>query len=219
MVSSGVKQRTWCPENGKGLRNTEKLVDSWAEKGRWYWLLPWLTDCGLPVVAGHIVPFDSIGIEVVENSQADFWAWWGFSSSSVVWLRNSSSSSIGPMSWIWERYAGSSFVIPADSLLVMENLSSCPEVSLRILSYEPVECVLLCWCVKRDWLHANCFAELLCLTLFKLGAALSKFPCDDISNTIVNIVWSSVTGTTSIHKVNWGFGNAVGGEGVGIASN
>jgi len=84
----------------------------------------------------------------------------------------------------------------------MGNLSSCPEVSLSILSYEPVECVLLGWCVKRDWLHADCFAELLGLTLGKLGAALSKFPCDDVSNTIVNIVWSIVTGTTAVHKVN-----------------
>jgi len=57
-------------------------------------LAPRLADCGLLVVAGHVVPLDAVSVEVVQDAKTGLLVGGNLSSSSVVRLREASSSSV-----------------------------------------------------------------------------------------------------------------------------
>jgi len=61
-------------------------------------LRSWFTDGGFLVVAGNIVPFDTISIEIVQHSKAGLLMWGNLSSGSVVRLGKTSASSMRPVS-------------------------------------------------------------------------------------------------------------------------
>jgi len=134
-------------------------------------LIPWLTDCWLLVVAGNIVPLDSIGIEVVQDSKANLWVRRVFSCCSVVRLWQISPSCVGPVVALAESDRLGVSVVPRHHFVGVVNNSSRPEVALRILSNQSVEVVLLGRAVEGDRLHAHRLAVSLGLVLLECGAA------------------------------------------------
>jgi len=136
-------------------------------------LVSGLTDGGLLVVAGHVVPLDAVGVEVVQNAQANLLVGGIFSCSSVVRLGSGrvGTSGVGPVRTGREGDGGGSPVVPEDCPLAMINHATCPEVALSVLSYQSVELILLSWGVQGDGLHTHGVAVLLGLALLKLGAA------------------------------------------------
>jgi len=101
------------------------------------------------------MPFDTVSVEIVEDAETCLWMWRVLASCSVVWLRQASSSGVGPVGtggeWNWS----SSGVGPVDNLVRVVNDTSCPEVSLSILSYETVESILFGRGVQGYGLHSH----------------------------------------------------------------
>jgi len=143
-------------------------------------LVSGLTDGGLLVVAGHIVPLDAVSVEVVQDAQANLLMGGILSGSPVVRLGSGwvGSSGVGPVCTSREGDGGGSPVVPEDCPLAVINNTTCPEVALSVLSYQSVELVLFSWGVQGDGLHAHGVAVLLGLALLELGAA--KLPGHDI---------------------------------------
>jgi len=160
--------RAWITENREAPRPTQSAGRCKSSK---LLLIPWLTHCWLLVVAGNIVPLDSIGIEVVQDSKANLRMRRVFSGCSVVGLWQISPSCVRPVGALAESDRLCIPVVPRHNFVCMIHNSACPEVALCILSNQSVEVVLLSRAVKGDWLHAHRLAVSLCLVLLERGAA------------------------------------------------
>jgi len=135
------------------------------------------------VVAGHIVPLDSISVEVVQDAQANLLVRGIFSGSPVIRLGQVGASSVGPVCAGREGDRGGRPIVPEHCPLCVVHNTSCPEVTLGILRDQSVELILFGWGVQGDGLHAHGLAVLLGLALLELGAA--KLPGDDIPSANV----------------------------------
>jgi len=122
------------------------------------------------VVAGHIVPLDTIGVEVVQDAQANLWMRGIFSGSPVVRLGKVGASGVGPVCAGREGDGSGGPVVPEHGLLCVVNNTTCPEVSLGILGNQSVELILFGRGIQGDGLHAHGVAVLLGLALLELGA-------------------------------------------------
>jgi len=144
--------RAWITENSEALIQLDP--QGWCRSCKPV-LIPWLTDCWLLVVAGNIVPLDSIGIEVVEDSKANLRMWRVFSCCTVVRLWQISPSSVRPVVALAEPDGLPIPVVPRHNFVCMIHNTTCPEVALCILSNQSVEVVLLGRAVEGDRLHAH----------------------------------------------------------------
>jgi len=138
-----MDRRAWITENSRALFQCSSD------------LIPRLTHCRLLVVAGNIVPLDSVGIEVVQDSKTNLGVWGVLSSCTVVRLRQISPSCVRPVSALAESDRLGVPVVPRNNFVGVVNNSTCPEVPLSILSNQSVEVVLLGGAVKGDRLHPH----------------------------------------------------------------
>jgi len=60
-------------------------------------LIPGLTDGGLLMMAGNIVPLDPVSVEIVEDGETGLRVRRVLSCGPVVWLREASTPSVGPV--------------------------------------------------------------------------------------------------------------------------
>jgi len=139
-------------------------------------------------MAGHIVPLDAVGVEVVEDGQAGLLGGRVLSGGSVVRLRKASSSSVRPMRRLIKANGPGAGVPPSDSSGVVVDNSASPEEPLGILGDESVELVHLRGSVKGHWLHAHGLAVFNGLVVLKVSA--SKLPSDNISLSLPDVVGS-----------------------------
>jgi len=138
------------------------------------------------VVTGHVMPLDPISVEVVEDGQAGLWAGRLLPGRSVVRLRESSASGVGPVLTVGESDGPRVGVGPSHQLVSVINNSSGPEEPLGVLSNQPVELILLVRSVQGDGLHAHGLAVLPGLVLLKVPAA--KLPSDHEALSIPEVV-------------------------------
>jgi len=122
-------------------------------------------------VAGNVVPLDSIGVEVVQDSEADLRMGRVLSGSTVVRLGQVRSSCVRPVGALAEADWLCVPVVPRHNLVRVVHLAACPEIPLSILSDQPVEVVLLGGSVQGHRLHAHRLAVRLGLVLLERGAA------------------------------------------------
>jgi len=122
------------------------------------------------VVAGNIVPLDSISIEVVQDSKTNLRMRRVLSSCTIVRLWQISPSCVRPVGALTESDWLGVPVVPRHNFVGVLHNSASPEVALRILSNQSVEVVLLGRAVKGDRLHAHRLAVLLRLVLLEGGA-------------------------------------------------
>jgi hypothetical protein len=128
------------------------------------------------MVASHIMPLDAISIEVVEDSEANLWMGRIVSSSTIVRLRKTGPSSVRPVQTLVE-WDGTAFrIVPIHDSVGVIHLSTSPEISLRLLSNQPVKEVLLVGAVQGDRVHPHGLAVLLGLVLLEGGAADLRLP-------------------------------------------
>jgi len=148
-------------------------------------------------MTGHVVPLDSISVEVVEDGQAGLLRWRILSSSSVVRLGKTSSSSMRPVRTLVKSNCSGVWIPPSNSPGAVVNNSSSPEESLSILSNQPVELVHLGWSVQGHGLHPHALTVGHSLGLLKVSA--SKLPGDNVSLSIPEVVWrlSSALGSAT----------------------
>lgn len=83
-------------------------------------------------------------------------------------------------------------VFPTNHLVGMINYSTCPEVSLGILSNEPVELILLGYGVQGDWHHVH--PPAVCLGIILCEGGATKLPGHNILWIIGRVIWSSRAG-------------------------
>jgi len=138
------------------------------------------------VVTGHVMPLDPISVEVVEDGEAGLGAGRLLPSRSVVRLRESSASGVGPVLTVGESDGPRVGVGPSHQLVSVINNSSGPEEPLGVLSNQPVELILLVRSVQGDGLHAHGLAVLPGLVLLKVPAA--KLPSDHKALSIPEVV-------------------------------
>jgi len=143
-------------------------------------LIPWLAHGRLLVVAGDVVPLDAVGVEVVQDSKAGLLMGWVLPGSSVVWLRKSSPSGVGPMGAGCEGDGSRVTVGPEYSFLAVVNNSAGPKVSLLVLSNQSVEFILFFRRIERDRFHAHGLTVGQSLRL--LECRTSKLPGHNISS-------------------------------------
>lgn len=141
---------------------------------------PGFTDCGFLVVASHVVPFDAISVEVVQDSEAGFRVWRILSCSPIVWLRQTSPSCVRPVFTLAEWDRSSPGIVPVDYLVGVVYFSPCPEVSLSILCDQSVEVILFLGTVQGHGFHSHGPTVLLSFMLLEGGA--TNFPSDHISS-------------------------------------
>lgn len=173
---------------------------------------PWFAHSGLLVMAGNIVPLDSVSIEVVQDTQANLWMWRVLPSSSVVWLWKVGSSSMRPMSRAFEADMLSIGIVPCDHLVPMVHHPTCPKVPLSILSNQPVEVVLFGWGIQGHRFHPHGLTVGLGLVLLEGGT--SDLPGGNIpSCNIISWIFPEVirtgwpTETCPPYKGCWGLGS------------
>lgn len=194
--------RAWITENSEALIE----VDRWCKSCKPV-LIPRLTHCWLLVVAGNIVPLDSIGIEVVQDSEANLRVRRVFSCCSVVRLWQISPSCVGPVGALTESDRLCVPVVPRNHFVCVVHNSSRPEVALRILSNQSVEVVLLGRAVEGDRLHAHRLAVSLGLVLLECGAA--NLPSSHVPSLNVvpwirpKVVWSCCSAQTCPSYKPW----------------
>jgi len=159
--------RAWVTENSEAPVQLDP--QGWCKSCKLL-LIPWLTHCWLLVVAGNIVPLDSIGIEVVQDSKANLRMRRVFSCCTIVRLWQISPSCVRPVGALAESDGLCIPVVPRHNFVCMIHNTTCPEVALCILSNQSVEVVLLGRAVQGDRLHAHRLAVGLCLVLLERGA-------------------------------------------------
>lgn len=135
------------------------------------------------MVACHVVPFDAVRVEVVEDGQASLLMRRILSCSSIVGLGKISSAGVGPVSAGREGHRVGPSVRPEHSALAVVDDTTCPKVSLCVLGDQLIEPVLLLRCVKGDRLHAHGVAVLLGVLLGELAASI--LPRDYVTSTNV----------------------------------
>jgi len=123
------------------------------------------------VVAGHVVPLDPVGVEVVEDGEASLGAGGLLPGRPVVRLGQTGASGVGPVLTVGESDGPGVGVGPSHQLVSVIHNTSGPEEPLGVLGNEPVELVLLVGGVEGDWLHAHRLAVLPGLVLLKVTAA------------------------------------------------
>lgn len=149
-------------------------------------LCPLLAHGGLLVVAGHVVPLDPIGVEVVEDGEAGLGAGRLLLGRSVVRLGEAGASGVGPVLTVGESDGPRVWVGPSHQLVSVINNASGPEEPLGVLGDQPVELVLLVGSVQGDGLHAHGLAVLPGLVLLKVSAA--KLPSDHEALSLPEVV-------------------------------
>jgi len=123
------------------------------------------------VVAGHVVPFDAVSVEVVEDGEAGLLAGGLLPGGPVVRLGEAGSSGVGPVLAVRKSDGPGVRVGPSDQLVGVINYASGPEEPLGVLGNQPVELVLLVRGVEGDGLHAHGLAILPRLVVLKVPAA------------------------------------------------
>jgi len=169
------------PGSGSTI-NRQHLTQKTRRPWLFFYLISGLTHGGFLVVAGNVMPFDSVSVEVIQDSKTGLLMGWVFTGSSVIRLRKSSSSCVGPVRWCRERNWLGGGVWPVDHFVGMVDNTTSPEVSLSILSYQPVESVLFGRRIKRYWFHVHRIAIGTSLMLLEFGAA--NLPGGDISSQL-----------------------------------
>lgn len=159
------------------------------------------------MVAGHVVPLDPVGVEVVEDGEAGLGAGRLLPGGPVVRLGQTGASGVGPVLTVGESDGPGVGVGPSHQLVSVIHNASGPEEPLGVLSNQPVELVLLVGGVQGDGLHPHGLAVLPGLVLLKVPAA--KLPGDHEALALPEVVGSlsSALGGAS--------GDAVGGGGGG----
>lgn len=152
-------------------------------------LVPGLTDGGFLMMAGHVVPLDTVSVEIVEDGEAGLWMGGVLPCCPVVRLGKTRPSGVGPVQAVGEPDGVGGGVGPADHLVGVVHDPAGPEESLGVLGDQTVELILLGGGVQGDRLHPHRVAVLLRLVLLEAGAA--DLPCDDVPLSIIEVVGSS----------------------------
>jgi len=140
------------------------------------------------MVAGHVMPFDPVSVEIVEDGEAGLRVRRVLPCCSVVRLGQASSTSVRPVEAVREPDGVGGRVGPANHLVGVVHDTAGPEESLSVLGDQTVELILLGGSVQGDRLHPHGVAVLLGLMLLEGGAA--NLPGDDVPDTIPEVVWS-----------------------------
>lgn len=140
-------------------------------------------------MAGHVVPLDTVSIEIVEDGQAGLFVRRLLSGRPVVRLRKSCPSGVGPVQAVAEPDGVGGGVGPAHQLVGVVHDPSSPEEPLGVLGDQPVELILLGWSVQADRLHSHGVAVGLGLVL--LEGSATNLPGDDVADPVPEVVGSS----------------------------
>jgi len=151
-------------------------------------LVSGLTDRGLLVMAGHVVPLDAVSVEIVEDGETGLWVWRILPGGSVVRLGQPRPASVGPVEAVREPDGVGGRVGPTHHLVGVVHDPSGPEESLSVLGDQTVELILLGGSVQGDRLHPHGVAVLLGLLLLEAGAA--NLPGDDVPDSVPEVVGS-----------------------------
>jgi len=152
------------------------------------------------------MPLDAISIKVVKNGQAGLLRWRILTCSSVIWLGQTSTSSVRPVRTVTESDGSRVGVGPSNKLVLVINNATSPEESLSILGNKSVKLILLLSSVQGNRFHAHGLAVLSSFMLLKVSA--SKLPCDNKSLSVPEVIGSlgSTLGSSSTNLIARGEG-------------